>query len=351
MYVVLVAPSGMARKGTAMGSGATFLRDIGINMASEAITREALIRELFDSTQYIQEKDGTVTTHASLTIYSQELTVFLGYNNLQLISDITDWYDCREKWTYRTKHQGTDDVIGVFVNLIGATTPSLIQNALPIDAVGGGLASRVIFVYEEEAEKPIAAPFPTTNTISLRKNLQLDLEEIYTTTGMYLVSDDFMSFWVPWYENQFYHPRFSDPNFAGYNSRRANHVLKLSMILSASENSWSKDGSKPLITIPIMERAIDLLERTEMKMPMTFMGFGQSKMAGPTFKIMKFIFKQKRTTRSEIVRIFFPDFGDMAGVDKALMTIRSFGFYKEVIKSNDIIYTYDPTNQYHGRFK
>ena len=44
MYVVLVGPSGRCRKGTAMNQGMWFMREMGIKMAAESITREALIR-------------------------------------------------------------------------------------------------------------------------------------------------------------------------------------------------------------------------------------------------------------------------------------------------------------------
>jgi len=82
-------------------------------MAAEATTREALIRALKEaggtSVGDMVVGDGAISQlylHCSLTVYSQELTVFLGYNNMQLMSDLCDWYDCRESWTYRTKNMG-----------------------------------------------------------------------------------------------------------------------------------------------------------------------------------------------------------------------------------------------------
>jgi len=114
MYIVLVGPSGKCRKGTAMGFGMKFLREMGIKMAAESTTREALCRDLKQSNDTkVDISTGDLQLHSSLTIYSQELTVFLGYNNQALMSDLTDWYDCRDAWTYRTKNQGTDDIVGV----------------------------------------------------------------------------------------------------------------------------------------------------------------------------------------------------------------------------------------------
>ena len=128
LYVVLIGPSG-SRKGTAMRPALELLQELGIKMASEAITREALIRELKQANANQPDlKTGTMHLHASLTIFSPELTVFLGYQNKQLMSDLTDWYDCRDRWTYRTKGAGVDEIIGVWINLFGGTTPELILN-------------------------------------------------------------------------------------------------------------------------------------------------------------------------------------------------------------------------------
>jgi hypothetical protein len=350
MYVVLVGPSGRSRKGTAMSVGASFLREIGINMAAEAITREALIRELSEATDMFQMPSGDLYTHASLTIYSQELTVFLGYNNLQLISDITDWYDCREYWTYRTKNMGTDEIIGVWVNLIGATTPSLIQNALPADAIGGGLASRIIFVYEENKGKVVAAPFISTADVQLRKDLKHDLEDIYTTRGMFRVSDPFVEAWVKWYEHQEDNPPFTDANFSGYVSRRPNHILKLCMILAASENSLSSDGD-PILTETILARAIDLLERTEIKMPRVFMGFGASDMSAITSKIMAYIANRKSLTSNDIMRSFYADLGSTKALDDILYVLKDIGFIQEThTSSGKIMINYIPNNSFSKQF-
>ena len=87
MYIVIVGPSG-SRKGTAMDPGRILLSGQGIKMSAESTTREALIRALKKCTSSNTDvKAGTIETHASLTVYSQELTSFMGYNNTQLM-----WY-------------------------------------------------------------------------------------------------------------------------------------------------------------------------------------------------------------------------------------------------------------------
>jgi len=285
MYIVLVGPSGKCRKGTAMGIGHRFLKQIGIPMAAEAITREALIMSLEESgdkNNFTVGSDGTMYDHSSLTIFSPELTVFLGYNNLQLISDLTDWYDCRDDWEYRTKGSGVNVIKGVYVNLIGATTPDLIRSALPQDAVGGGLSSRMIFVSEWEKSKIVPFPFLTDQDLITSEELRHDLEDIFTMRGSFSVTNEFKQAWKTWYVNSEKNPPFKDnPKFDGYVHRRGNHILKLCMILSASESS------DMVLRSSTIERAIAYLEEVEQKMPSVFFGHGTSDNADLTGRILQ----------------------------------------------------------------
>ena len=193
MYIVLVAPSG-CRKGTAMGPGYDMLisPEINLKLAAEATTREALIRELRKAgDDIIQGK--TLEFHSSLSIFSQELSVFLGYNNIQLMSDLTDWYDCRSKWHYSTKDRTlSDDIVNVWVSMFGATTPSMIQSTLPNDAVGLGLTSRIVFIFEGRKGKSCPFPGLTEEQAAIRPLLLQDLEKIHMMRGKFSYTASFM---------------------------------------------------------------------------------------------------------------------------------------------------------------
>lgn len=324
MYTVLVAPSGRCRKGTAMGPGYAFLRALGIKVAAEAITREALIKELkecnaIDVATITEQTVASAAYHSSLTIYSPELTVFLGYNNLQLMSDLTDWYDCRDKWTYRTKNVGTDKVIGVWVNLLGATTPELLQSTLPRDAIGGGLTSRIIFVYESQKAKSVALPFYTEEEKALYIDLENDLRRILLLTGEFKVTEAFIKAWMEWYPWQETHKPFNQPLFEGYLERRPNHLLKLSIIMSASR----KDSL--IIDEVDFTRARNLLEQTEKNMPKTFSGVGKADNADVTGRVMTYIAEKGVTTYTELLKVFHYD-ADLDQMKKVLATLEAMDF-------------------------
>lgn len=316
MYIVLVAPSGACRKGTAMTPGFNMLTDIGIKLAAEATTREALIRTLKKATDNtLNSYDGTMESHASLTIYSQELTVFLGYNNQQLMSDLTDWYDCRSRWHYSTKDERlADNIVNVWVNLFGATTPSLIQSTLPQDAIGGGLTSRIIFVYENKKGKRVAEPFLSERQVELYPKLIHDLEKIHMMSGKFKFTDGFLNRYVDWYNKSDDNRPFHDDRLAGYIERRPNHLLKLTMIMNASRSD------DMILTELDFERARIILNETEKKMTQVFSGVGKNPLATVVRRALILIGTKGKMTYDELYNHLADDV-DAYTFDKVLAAL------------------------------
>ncbi len=289
MYIVLVSPPGKARKGTAMKPMQDLVRRVGVKQSADSITREAIIQSFSDASDTINIPDGHVMrpyVHSSLTIVSPELTVFLGSNNIPMLSALTDWFDCAKSWEYRTKNSGTDSIKGLFLNLVGATTPDLIRTSLPSDAIGGGLTSRIIFVYEEKKGKTVPFPFATQEEKVLEDQLYYDLEKIKLLTGRFVATEHFLTAWAEWYmanDGVSPFPASESKIFGGYIERRPTQLLKLSMIHCASR------GGSMCLEPQDLQRAISLLERTEVKMPKAFGGVGESKYAHLTNQIVSLI--------------------------------------------------------------
>lgn len=323
MYIVLVGPSGRCRKGTAMSIGFKFLKQMGLSVAAESITREALIRELRESNDtQVDAATGAMHTHASLTIYSQELTVFLGYNNQQLMADLADWYDCRDQWTYRTKNMGTDDIQGVWVNLFGATTPELLQTTLPRDAIGGGLTSRMLFVYEQNKKHTVVCPMLTEAEERLGKDLEQDLARIAGMMGEFSVTEDFLIKWAEWYTaTDKADPIFDDYRFSGYVERRPTHLLKMCIILSASRSD------ERVITGSDFDRALAIMKRTEVKMPFTFSGMGKFKDSEVMQRVMSVVAHNREITLSDLQRRFYQDV-DKSALERIVETMQIMRFIK-----------------------
>lgn len=339
LYIVLVGPPG-SRKGTAMGFGYDLLNDLGIKLAAEATTREALIRSLRRSTTSSLDASGNLCMHSSLTVFSQELTVFLGYSNIQLMTDLCDWYDCRKRWVYDTKNMGTDEILGVWVNIIGATTPDLLQTTMPKDAVGAGLTSRMILVYEPRKEKVVHYDkmTRTKEEIELGKVLLGDLEQIFMMTGAFQATKPFEELMREWRDEHEAHPPFEDSRLIYYNERRPMTVLKLAMIMNAARSDHMILDEQDLV------KAIKVLMAAEQRMPKAFSGVGKTRLVDVLTKIWSFIAVQRKVKLSMLAEKFHYDADkrELAGIIETLKMMRIIAL---VYEGDDPIILYKGTKE------
>ncbi len=344
LYIILVGPSG-TRKGTAMYPGQDLLRELGVSLAADATTLQALIRRLKEtnSTQ-LSPETGLPVFHSSMTIFSKEFTVL--YKNDELIASLCDWYDCDAKWKYDTKNSGTDEILGVWVNMIGATTPDMVRSSLPLDAIGGGLTSRIIFVAEQNKAKTVAMPFLSEEQLAIKHQLFADLEKISMLVGRFKCTKNFMEYWVEWYTRiDSSPPIFDSSKFSGYMQRRPNHAMKLSMIMSISRSSEMVLRQKDL------ERAIKLMEITERNMPTVFDGVGENPVASLVPRITAFMSIQKQVGYDVLMRYFYQDIDDF-NMDKLLRSMENMGYLKLTYTGTSptlITYLGIPTNKNYSK--
>lgn len=320
LYIVLVGPSATG-KGTAMAPGLKIINEIpGIKLSAQSTSLQALISHLKDNnlTDHNPET-GETAFHSSITVYSEEFTVFLGYNNSELMSTLCDWYDCKDNWTYDTIKRNKEKINGVWVNLIGGTTPTLIRSSLPYDSIGGGLTSRIIFVYEEKPAKLVTFPIETDNERTLFKYLVHDLEKISLMSGSFKWTPGFMEVWDKWCRDARDNPPFHDPKFDGYIGRRRVHLMKLAMIMSASKGKYDL-----VLTEEDLLDASQILNEVENKMAMTFKGVGKSDIADLLFRANIFL----KTSKTDEIPYFqfaryFESDADKLMLDRLLDTMEA----------------------------
>lgn len=315
MYVVLVGPSGRARKGLALSIGKDIMSEVsGVVMTSENATREALIRAMKGAITNVQMPDGQILFHCSITCFSEELSVFLGQSDIKFLASLTDWYDSKDSWTYETKGTGKDHLQGLCFNLLGATAPEWLQSMLPQEAIGGGFTSRVIFVVEEHKKHTVPKHVLTPEEVKIRAALITDLNRINNISGPFSFDPAGEEAYVSWYEahdaaiSKGNYP-VEDARFAGYSERRATHIRKLMMVMSASR------GDSRILTVQDFERSNKILKSTELKMSRTFGGLGRAKYSDSTEKIMDYIRNVGIASRKDVMRKFYRD------VDGATMKI------------------------------
>lgn len=321
MYIVLVGPSA-TRKGTAMSAGSDVLQEIpNIKLAAQSTSLQALIRRLKNTNLTdVDLKTGKQVHHSSMTVFSKEFTVFLGYHNRELIAALCDWYDCERRWTYETISRDEETVAGVWVNLFAATTPDSIRSSLPPESIGAGLTSRIIFVCEDTVGKIVTDPKSRQKQEiedKLKQFLVYDLEQISLLSGEYEYTKNFTELWRNWTINAELNPPFFDSRFDGYMGRRRTHLMKLAMIMSAAR------GQRDMVlTQDDLEDAINSLHEVEVKMEHVFKGVGKSDIADIIHKVTNFLVNHRKEVLPvyELGRAFSDDL-DRALMERVLSTL------------------------------
>jgi len=331
MYIVLVGQPA-CRKSTAFKPIQLLLRDLpGVVLAAQSTTREALIRRMTECTASIILEDGTTLNSSSITLHSSEFNVFLGHNNPTMLSFLTDIFDCEDPWTYDTKNKGTDIVAGVWFNLIGAITPRSLQQALPHDTgIEGGLSSRIIFIYADRG-KVLSFPSKFDVTTGIGKRLKDDLEQICMLKGRFSVTEGWRIMWDLWYQQNGKDCALPYDLFGGYIQRRAVHILKLSMIISASE------GNSLIIDNTHLARAIVYLKEAEQVMLQAFVQYGRTDLNVITGRVMLFISATKEVAYHTIMTQFMRDM-NVDELNVVLRTVRASGRYNVKVVDNESIW-------------
>ena len=327
LYIILVGPPSTG-KGTIMRYALDIMKEIPvIKTASNATSLQALIRRMKETNLTdIDPRTGSQVYHSSMTVFSEEFTVFLGYNNRELIAALCDWYDCGELWIYDTIKRDREEIRGVYVNILAGTTPNAIQTAFPTDAIGDGLTSRIIFVNESDKDKLVIFPAPTREELDTQQKLISDLEQITLLTGLMKWSENAIDTYADWCIDADRNPPFQDKKFQGYVGRRRNHLLSLAIICSASR------GNDLILEKRDIERAAKLLSEVEAKMGTVFKGMGSSDISVIINDAISFIVNSKvdEIPIWQFARRFEGD-ADKWVLDRVLRTLETMNYIQVVV--------------------
>ena len=324
MYIVLIGPAGV-RKSTAMRVGRTLLEGLGLPITAESTTREALIDFMLSpNTRASFTYNDKEIRHASVTVHSEELMVFLGRgtSDNQFISDLTTWFDSPDIYRNDTMKRGQEKIYGVWFNLIGATTPELLKKCLSKIAIGGGLTSRMLFIYANKLKKYDPFPTVTTEQLNLYEKLQSDLLQILSMSGPFSMSQEFKDSYESWYEETNESPPDLGRGFPAYISRRATHFLKLCQIVSASRSDDMQ------LTQIDFERSNNYLSEAESCMPKVFEGYGEARSSNAISELLEYIILREKVTEQEIMREFIGDFPSRREIVGILVSLQAGGYLR-----------------------
>jgi len=198
-YIILVGPPGVAAKSTSIQSGVRLLKQVpGIHFGPQSITWQKLADSLAASVEHMKLilPDGTETFHpmSCLTIPVSELGTFLKIDDTALVDVLVDLWDGQQvDWGHATKTSGSTDIQNPWLNIIGCTTPSWLKANFPEHLIGGGLTSRIIFVFGEKKRKLVAYPdevMLAADYFEMQNKLVMDLIRISSMQGEMTITPD-----------------------------------------------------------------------------------------------------------------------------------------------------------------
>lgn len=313
LYVVLVAEPGVARKSQAISYGKGVMKGIQeINIASDAITREALLEECSGAVTDDILPSGQILRHSSLTICSTEFETFLGQknDNTKMLVLLTEFFDCGdEPFKYRTKTQGETVVPSVFLSILGATTPESLASSLPVIAIGGGLTSRILFVYARGKAKKVPIPIITPEMKRIKELLEKDLFQISRIAGSYHFNKAAEQEWIKWYNALDVDDTgriCQDPSFNGWYSRKHVFVCKMCQINAAAQANASLE-----ITPEILFRSIADIEEVEHSMGRVFSAIGRSSVTAEVDTVLTLVRQHKLISEKQLLSIVWRDMDAM----------------------------------------
>lgn len=244
-YIFLVGPPGVAAKSTSIRTGLSLLERLpNINNGPQSMTWQALAQTLQDCVEHLELPGHEPIPMSCVTCGVAELGTFLKTDDKELVDTLVAlWDGQKEVFRRQTRTQGNTVIHNPWLNIIACTTPSWLREHFDESMVGGGLTSRIIFVYADRKRHLVAYPgdhVPGPEYLASEEKLFHDLQIISHLAGPYSFTKEAKAFGEQWYSQHWNGQRpahLASPRFEGYLARKQTHVHKVAMVLSAAKRN------------------------------------------------------------------------------------------------------------------
>lgn len=339
LYMFIIGAPGLVKKSTSTSIGVDLIRELpNINIMAERVTQASLI-DTISRGQNEFDFNGEKAKQSAVYCYASELTVFMEEVAGNITDLLTTFYDCqpndwRKPWVYETKGQGQVKIFGPCLNLLGCSTKAWLKRAVPVEAMEGGFASRVLFVIEDSLPDTfVAIPKVDNSRAAIRDKLVEDLRYINSATGPFTMTPAAEQAFTAWYEahmRSVYHKRHNN-RFAGYYGRKPTQVEKLAMIASISESN------DLIVDTPHVAKALAWIEQLEKSMIEGFAASGKNILAESAISVFNFIRAHEPITETQISCQFFTEL-DAESLKRVLEQLRQMGQIKQESRVGGLFY-------------
>lgn len=331
MYVMIMGNPG-TRKSTSIKIMKKLLRAIGYEaIAANRTSKEKFLQDLHDGiseSTLAEISPGSVELDAYLDgggknsgrentgpseayIMADEFNVFIGRGNLDFVDVLGDLWDYDGIYHGRVKNSKSVLIHDPTISLLGGNTPSGFAKAFPPEVLEQGFLSRILLIHGKPTGKKI--PFPRVPDEGESDVIKAHLADIWRNiTGPAEVEPDAREALSEIYLSQ---APLADSRFEYYSTRRFTHLLKLILIIAASNKSTR-------ISLAHVIEANTVLTFTEELMPLALGEFGKSKTSDVANKLMDALYTTtKPLTINELWKVVASDLEKIQDLANILLNL------------------------------
>ena len=145
LYIMFIAPPGEARKTTTQSYAIDLLEEVPDVMKGPAIVTQASLLD-----KLVESEDSSVY------LIAEEFSDLIMKSKGEMFEFLTSMFDGKKSIEASTISRGVQFAERPCINLLAATTPIWVSENMSEAIIGGGFASRVIFIYEETVKMKCA---------------------------------------------------------------------------------------------------------------------------------------------------------------------------------------------------
>lgn len=244
LYVTLVAKPAVG-KTSAGNVGVDLLQQLSpgdhgksVRFGPQEMSQAALVDSVGDN-QKTFELNGVPHKHSSVYLYAPEASATLSEINGggKITNTLNTFYDCPKQHT-KLLRSGAIPLTNICMNMLACVTFAFLDELLPQAAVGGGFASRLLYVVEDDI--PIRRPKWRPERVDkseIHARLLEDLLRIYEMKGQMRTTEAWERAWEEFYpQNDEEMRTVKSERMQHFLGRRITNTVKLSMVCAAAES-------------------------------------------------------------------------------------------------------------------
>lgn len=229
--------------------------------------------------QLVTAPDGQIREIHPMTIIANEFINFINKNQEGWTAFLNDIYD-EDRYEYRTKNQGEDNLIGPYIVLLGALTTEVSADLQKARIISTGFARRTIFQYGERRwEAPHAIPEDDPTIKAAKASCIAHCRRIQQASGAFFWSNETQAWWTDWYNDHTRLVPLRPTTIRSWFASKPHQVLKLSMLNSLAESN------ELVINVGHIQSALAYLDVMERDLHKVFGGVGRNELAAVVMKM------------------------------------------------------------------